>query len=96
MPPAAGPAALSGLCVVVAGWMASDLASPTLATCEKSFRLSMNFAPGPRSRVRSHCRFRKRGIEYVSDSGMKWMSGNTKRQCDRALPRVAAWRPLAD
>ena len=28
---------------------------------------------------RSHCRFRNRGIEYISESGMKWMSGGTKR-----------------
>ena len=33
-------------------------------------------------RVRSHCRLR--GTDYLSESGMKWMSGNTKRQCDRA------------
>jgi hypothetical protein len=34
-------------------------------------------APSPPPRapgVRSYCRFRKRGTEYVSDSGMKWMS----------------------
>ena len=36
-------------------------------------------------RVRSHHRFRNRGTDYVSESGMKWMSGGTKRQCDRAL-----------
>jgi hypothetical protein len=36
-------------------------------------------------RVRLHCRFRNRGPEYVSESGIKWMSGSTKRQCDRAL-----------
>ena len=36
-------------------------------------------------RVRSHCRFRKRGPEYVSEYGMKWMSGGAERQCDRAL-----------
>jgi hypothetical protein len=36
-------------------------------------------------RVRLHCRFRNRGTEYVSKSGMKWMGGSTKRQCDRAL-----------
>ena len=35
-------------------------------------------------RVRSHCRFRHRGTEYVSESGIKWMSGSTKRQRDRA------------
>ena len=38
-------------------------------------------APG----FRSHCRFRNRGTEYVSKSGMKWMSGGAKRQCGRAL-----------
>jgi hypothetical protein len=42
-------------------------------------------APGLVPRVRSHCRFRSRGTEYVSESGMKWISGGTKRQCDRAL-----------
>jgi hypothetical protein len=42
-------------------------------------------------RIRSHCRFRKKGTQYVSESGMKWMSGSTiKRQRDRALrePRL--------
>jgi hypothetical protein len=38
-----------------------------------------------RSRVRSHRRFRDRATEYVSEYGIKWMSGNTKRRCDRAL-----------
>ena len=38
-------------------------------------------------RARSHCRFRTRGTEYVSEFGigMKWMSGSTERQCDRTL-----------
>ena len=40
-------------------------------------------------RVRSHCRFRNRGTEYVSESGMKLMSGRTKRQCMRPGPTVA-------
>ena len=32
-------------------------------------------------RVPSHCRFRNRCTEYVSESGIKWMSGSsTKRQ----------------
>jgi hypothetical protein len=43
--------------------------------------------PRPRPRVRSYCRFRKRGTEYVSESGIKRMSGGAKRQCDRAPPR---------
>jgi hypothetical protein len=43
---------------------------------------------GPR--VRSHCRFRNRGTDYLGESGMKWMSGCTKRQCDRALARTPA------
>jgi hypothetical protein len=33
------------------------------------------------------CRFRNRGTEYVSGSGVEWISGSTKRQCDRALDR---------
>ena len=36
-------------------------------------------------RVRSHYRFRNRSTEYSSVSGIKWMSGSTKRHCDRAL-----------
>ena len=40
------------------------------------------------ARVRSHCRFRNRGTEYFSYSGIKWMSSSTKRQCDRALDSV--------
>ena len=36
-------------------------------------------------RVRSHCRFRNRGTEYVSGSCIKWIGGGAKRQCDRAL-----------
>jgi hypothetical protein len=40
-----------------------------------------------RRRVRSHCRCRNRGTEYVSESGVKWFSGSTERQCDRALGR---------
>jgi hypothetical protein len=45
------------------------------------------FVRSPRRapRVRSHCRFRNSGTEYVSDSGVKWMRGGTQRQCDRAL-----------
>jgi hypothetical protein len=44
------------------------------------------------TRVQSHCRFRKRGTEYVSESGIKWMSGGAKRQCDRALVPTNRWR----
>jgi hypothetical protein len=29
-------------------------------------------------RVRSHCYFRKRGTEYVSEYGINWMNGGTK------------------
>ena len=50
----------------------------------------VDFCAGPASpRVRSHCRFRYRGTEYVSKSGMKWMSGSTKRQCNRACPSLS-------
>jgi hypothetical protein len=37
------------------------------------------------NRVRSHCRFSKRGAESRSESGMKWMNSSAKRQCDRDL-----------
>jgi hypothetical protein len=46
-----------------------------------------------RPRVRSHCRFRNRGAEYVRESGIKWMRGSTRRQCDRALVRPPRRRP---
>jgi hypothetical protein len=39
----------------------------------------------PDRRVRWHCRSRNRGIECVRGSGMKWMGGGAKRQCNRAL-----------
>jgi serine/threonine protein kinase len=35
--------------------------------------------------VRSHCRFRIRGTESLSKSGIKWVNCRTKRQCDRTL-----------
>ena len=41
-----------------------------------------------RARVRSHCRFRNRGTEYVRTFVMEWMGGGTSRQCDRALRRA--------
>ena len=41
--------------------------------------------PGAAPRVRPHCRFKKRGTEHVSESGMKWMSGGATQQCGRAL-----------
>ena len=34
-----------------------------------------------------HYRFRKRGADYLRNSGMKWMNGITKRRCDRTLGR---------
>ena len=40
--------AVSCECVVVAGWMQSDLASPMLARCENSFVLSTNRRPASR------------------------------------------------
>jgi hypothetical protein len=45
-------------------------------------------------RVRSHCRFRNRGTESLSESGIKWVRGMAKRQRDRALcaPPALAWR----
>ena len=57
--------------------------------------------PGPGRARRRHppspgwgslaCRVRSRGTDPLSESGVTWMSGSTKRQCDRALaPGVAA------
>ena len=47
--------------------------------------LNPSAAPG----VRSHGRFRNSGPAYHSGSGVKWMmSGGTKRQCDRASPKL--------
>jgi hypothetical protein len=40
-----------------------------------------------RPRVRSHRWFRNRGTNCVSESAIEWMSGSTKRQCDRAQCR---------
>jgi hypothetical protein len=59
-------------------------ANPTDFRCT-SPRTTAGAAP-PAPRVRSHCRFRNRGTDYVREYGMKWMSFSTKRQCDRALP----------
>ena len=46
-------------------------------------RASESSAPSPG--VRSHGRFRNRGTDSLSESGMKWMCGGTQRQRDRAL-----------
>jgi hypothetical protein len=70
----------------------------TFLTCWRASRSRSSaggFHPGPSSqyqnseplcRVKLHCRFINRGIEYVSGFGIKWTSGSAKRQCDRALP----------
>jgi hypothetical protein len=42
--------------------------------------------PPPPPRVRSHCRSRKRGADYLSEYDAPWMSSDTKRPCDRTLP----------
>ena len=51
-------------------------------------------APVVDLRVRSHCRLRNTGTEYVNESAVKRMGGSTKQQCDRApvvhLPPVRA------
>jgi hypothetical protein len=43
-------------------------------------------AAGALSRGRWHCRFRYSDTSSVSKSGIIWMSGSPKRQCNRALP----------
>jgi hypothetical protein len=53
------------------------------------------WSKGSEPRVRSHCCFRNRGTEYISESGIKWMSGSTTRQCDRALSEPSSGRSSA-
>ena len=53
MPPARCSSSLSCWCVVLAGWITSDLASPTLARWLNRFRLSMKFAACQRGVRRS-------------------------------------------
>ena len=43
--------------------------------------------------IRSHCRFRKKGTESFSTSGITCLNGATKRQGDRALHPPHAPRP---
>ena len=58
------------------------------APCRPGSRRRRRSSP----RVRPHCRFRNRGTDYISESGIKWMGGSTKRQCARALPG-GRWSP---
>ena len=48
MPASFSAAASSWACVVEAGWITSDLASPTLARCENSCSRSMKRRPASR------------------------------------------------
>jgi hypothetical protein len=45
--------------------------------------------------VRPHRRIRSSGTEYVSEYGMKWMSGGTKRRCDRARAGASRISPAS-
>jgi hypothetical protein len=49
------------------------------------------------SRVRSHCRFRKRGTHSISGSGIERVSGDATQRCDRALAtmRLEILAPLS-
>jgi hypothetical protein len=61
-----------------------------LFLARKKARTSAPPAPALAARVRPHCRLRNRDIAYLSETGIKWMDGCTKRQCDRAI--LALWR----
>jgi hypothetical protein len=67
---------------LLSGTLGAQVTPASLATA----RSPCDGRNGSRRRVRSHCRFRNRGTEYVREYGMKRMNGGTKRQCDRALP----------
>ena len=67
----------------------------TVAWARKAWFAELPAADHGLPRVRSHCRFINRGTDPLSKSGIKWMSGSTKRQCDRALglPHTPRARP---
>jgi hypothetical protein len=50
---------------------------------------------GGEARARSHCRFRERGTESLSDYGIQRMKGGTKRQRGRT-PRTLGEAPRKD
>ena len=59
------------------GWPAAQGPSDTSALrafCPGTAHLPLRFG--------RMYRFRNRGAEYMSESGVKWMSGSAKRQCD--------------
>ena len=56
MPAAASAASSMRKCVVLAGWITSDFASPMLARCEKSVSASMNLRPASRPPFSSKAR----------------------------------------
>ena len=48
----------------------------------------------PRTRVRSHYRFRNRGTESLIKPSIKWMGGRATRRCDQTLPHAPRRRSL--
>jgi hypothetical protein len=53
--------------------------------------------PDAAPRLQSHCRFRKRGTIYISDSGMKWMrwcKATTRPSPSRAARHREAGHPV--
>ena len=46
-------------------------------------------------RARRHCRFRNRGTDSLRESGIKWVSGSTKRRCDLPQGRRGGAHPPA-
>jgi hypothetical protein len=77
----AGPAVEGAEQQLLAQLAALDAASAGSGNGSGAAAASQTGAP----RVRSDCRFGSRGTDYFSEYDMKWISGGTKRQCDRAL-----------
>jgi hypothetical protein len=67
---------------------AAAAARPAAPTASAAQRFACSTSPSPR--VRSRRRFRNRGTDSLRESSVKWMSGSTKRQCDRASPSPGA------
>ena len=74
IPASLSAAASSWAWVVEAGWMTSDLASPTLARCEKSFSRSMKRRPASRPPLMSKLKIEPQplGRSFLASAWSGW------------------------
>ena len=99
MPAAASAASSMRKCVVVAGWITSDFASPMLARCEKSESASMNLRPASRPPFSSKdedraaaARIEPRGERVVRDAPARsgWCTRSTASCAARNCATIVA------